>query len=84
MITLGGDVIGVPVASRLRHGLNFRHIYDGACAVAWIWSFVINIDLVGIDSVDEFGITDANEDAAVGFIIHPKLSLNLKVLVGFV
>src|SRR4051794_34622100 len=82
MRSLRGDLVGVPLAGRLRHRLDFGDVDDRAGAVARIRALVEDVDLVADLGVDLVALIAANEDAAVGFLVGPELGLDLEILVA--
>src|SRR5581483_1838072 len=75
------NVIGIPLAGRVRHRIDLGDIDDGAGAVARIRPRVPDIDLVAIVGADLVGVGAANEYAAVGIRFDPELGLDLVILV---
>src|SRR5262249_16026832 len=53
-----------------------------AGAIFGLRPLVVDIYLVAKFGVHLFGILAANENAAIGFVIDPELSLDLKVTIG--
>src|SRR5262249_5233945 len=77
----GGDLIGVPLAGRLRHRIDLGEIDDCAGAVARIRSLVEYVHLIAGARADHLGIDAVYEDAAVGFLVGPELGIDHVVLV---
>src|SRR3954452_9497124 len=82
MRALGRDLISVPLARRLRHRIYLADVDDRAGAIGWIRPLVEDIDLVADFGIDGLVGIAADEDAAIGFLVRPELSPDLKVLVG--
>src|ERR1700730_5908359 len=79
---LGSDLIDVPFAGRFLHGRNLCDVDNRPGAIGRIGSLVPDVDFISGGRSYLGGIGAANEDTAVGGIIDPELSPELKVAVG--
>ena len=82
MRPLRRDLIGVPFAAGLRHRFNLGDVDDRPGAVARVRPLVEDVDLVAGLGADALRLLAADEDAAIGVVADPELSLDLKILVG--
>ena len=81
MPSLGGDLVRVPLAAGLGHGIHLDKIDDPTRAVGRVLALVVDVDLVTSPSADGLRIAAANKDPAVGVVARPKLNVELEVLV---
>src|SRR5471030_532378 len=81
VVALRGDLVGVPLAGRLRHRHHGGDIDDRAGAVLGIGALVEDVDLVAQHCVDLRRILAADEDAAVGVLVAPELGVDLEVFI---
>src|SRR6266480_371362 len=75
----GRDLVDVPLAARLRHGRDLRHIDDRAGAVRRLGTLVVDVHLVAVCRGDFLRIGAAQEDAAVGVGVDPELGPDLEI-----
>src|SRR5438552_13332051 len=78
----GGDLVGVPFATGLRHGPHLGHVDDRSGAVLRLRTLVVDVHLIAGDGTDLGMIAAAQENAAVRRVIRPELRLDLEILVG--
>src|SRR5258708_1274591 len=81
---LGGDLIGVPLAARFRHGRDLGDVYDRSGAVLRLRTLVVDVHFIAGDGTDLGAIGAAQENAAVRRVIRQKFRLDLQVLAGII
>jgi hypothetical protein len=82
MRPLRGDLVGIPLAARLRHRIDLGGIHDRAGAIARVRPLVEDVDLIAGLAVDGLRLLAADEDSAIGLVVDPELGADLEVLVG--
>src|SRR5262245_6793299 len=79
----GVDLVDVPLAAGLGHGVHHRDVDNATRAIARVGARVPDVHLVGADGAYLVGIAGADEDAAVGIAFAVELRIDVEVLVGF-
>src|SRR5262249_26684266 len=78
---LGRNLHRAPLATGLRHRVDLGVIDDGAGAVARVGARVEDVALVAGFGAGLVGVLATDEDAAVGIVADPELSVDLEVFV---
>src|SRR5215510_9946059 len=68
-VAFGRDLIDIPFAGGLRHGIDLGQADDRTGAIVRLGALVPDVHLVGVGGCHLGGVGAANEDAAVGVVL---------------